>query len=138
MDAEADSRTTRLDARYGRTPGSRRRGRLFAGAALGAVVVVVVAWVVWAGLSGSAASLETRDLGYETPDASTVDVRFQISVEPGSGVTCALQALDSEFAIVGWKIVELPPSEVRSNVYDEPVRTSGPAVTGLIYRCWLT
>jgi hypothetical protein len=39
---------------------------------------------------------------------------------------------------VGWKVVRLEPSEQRTRHLTEVVRTSEPAVTGLIYRCWLT
>lgn len=122
--------------RYGRTPADRRRRLGFGLAALGAVLAVVIAWVVWAGLLSPAATLETRDLGYTTHE-TTVDVRFEVTVDPGTPVSCALQALNEKFAIVGWKIVDLAPSEARTARYDIPVRVSEPAVTGLIYRCWL-
>ena len=53
-------------------------------------------------------------------------------------MSCALQALNAEFAIVGWKIVELPGGTERTRAFVENVRVTEPAVTGLIYRCWLT
>jgi hypothetical protein len=49
-----------------------------------------------------------------------------------------LQALNEQFAIVGWKIVELPPGGDRTRAFVENIRVTEPAVTGLIYRCWLT
>lgn len=124
--------------RYGRTPGSRRRTVGFGLAALGAVLAVVIAWVVWAGLLSPGASLQTRDLGYSTNADATVDIRFEVTTDPGTPVSCALQALNEQFAIVGWKIVELPPVEQRTRQYEVTVRVTEPAVTGLIYRCWLT
>ena len=128
-----------LAQRYGRTPGSRRRAMVVGLAALGAMLVVVIAWVVWAGLLSPGASLQTRDLGYVTHEQdATVDIRFEVTTDPGTPVSCALQALNEQFAIVGWKIVELPVSGQRMRAFEETVRVTEPAVTGLIYRCWLT
>jgi len=123
--------------RYGRTPGNRRRTLTIGIVAGAAVLLVVGAWVVWVGLFGPSSSLESRDLGYVTQDAS-VDIRFEVTTEPGTAVSCALQALNQQFAIVGWKVVELAPSDDRTRAFDENVRVTEPAVTGLIYRCWLT
>lgn len=131
--------------RYGRTSGDRRRALVIGVSALATVLVVVIAWVVWVGLLTPSASLETRDVGYTGPggaaltdESTSVDIRFEVSTEPGNAVSCALQAMNSEFAIVGWKVVDLPPIDVRSRAYLENVRVTEPAVTGLIYRCWLT
>jgi hypothetical protein len=130
--------TTALDARYGRTPGRRIRARWFAIAVGALVVVVVVAWVLWAGLFGATASIETQDVGATIVDSSTVDLREQVTVDPGTRVTCSFQALDIDFAIVGWKVVQLPAVSERNRVFTERLRTSAPAVSGLIGSCWLT
>jgi hypothetical protein len=130
--------TTALDARYGRTPGRRMRARWLAIIIGGGVAVVVVAWVVWAGLLGTTASIETQDIGATIVDASTVDLREQVTVDPGTRVTCSFEALDKDFAIVGWKIVQLPPASERNRVFTERLRTSAPAESGLIGSCWLT
>lgn len=124
--------------RYGRTASDRRRRMTLGIIAAGGVIAVVVAWVVWVGLFSPAAGLETRDTGYVTRDDSSVDIRFEVTTEPGTSVSCALQALNEQFAIVGWKIVDLPPGDDRTRAFVENVRVTEPAVTGLIYRCWLT
>ncbi len=128
---------TAVAERYGRTPAERRRRRVIAVIAAAGVLVVVVAWVVWVGLFSPKASLDARDTGYVTRD-DNVDIRFEVTVEPGTPVSCALQALNGSFAIVGWKIVELPGVAERTRSYVDTVRVTEPAVTGLIYRCWLT
>lgn len=124
--------------RYGRTDAHRRRRLTIGIAAAAGVLLVAVAWVVWVGLFSPSASLETRDTGYVTREDGSVDIRFEVTVEPGTDVSCALQALNGEFAIVGWKIVELPGGTERTRAFVENVRVTEPAVTGLIYRCWLT
>jgi hypothetical protein len=130
---------TTVAQRYGRTPRARRRRLALGVLAAAGVLVAVVAWVIWVGLFGPSASLESRDLGYanDNPDGS-VDISFEVTVDAGTPVSCALQALNGKFAIVGWKIVDLPPSEQRTRAFAENVRVTEPAVTGLIYRCWLT
>jgi len=130
--------TDLIEERYGRSPARRRRTRIFAGIAGAAVLVVVVAWVVWAGLFGPSASLGTRDLGYSLVGDDAVEVRYEVTADAGASVSCALQALNSTFAIVGWKVVAIPPSEQGTRQFRETLLTSEPAVTGLIYRCWLT
>lgn len=136
---------SRVAERYGRTDADRRR-RVALGlvAALGALLVVA-AWVVWVGLFSPAASLEARDTGYSAADGgpltdadTSVDIRFEVTTEPGTPVSCALQALNEQFAIVGWKVVDLEPGDARTRSYVANVRVTEPAVTGLIYRCWLT
>ena len=127
-----------LDARYGRTPSASRRTRWIAVGSAVAFVVVVAAWIVWGGLSGVAAQVDVRDTGHVITSEREVAVSFELSVPAGSNAACAIQALNSSFTIVGWKIVNIPASEQRTRVYAETVRTSELAVTGLIYRCWLT
>jgi len=133
----AQTTQARLDARYGRTTTDRRRSRIVVIGTAIAFVVVFAAWVIWGGLSGTNATLEVRELGYLEATENSIEVRWEVTVEPGAEVSCALQALNSSFGIVGWRVVELEPSESRTRIFQESVRTAEPPVTGLPYRCWL-
>lgn len=126
-----------MDERYGRTPGSERRTRTLMIVAGVVFSLVFTAWVVWGGLSGTNATIETRELGYAAVTDTSVDVRWEVSVAPGTDVNCSLQALNESFGIVGWRIVELDPSTERTRVFIETIRTAEPPVTALPYRCWL-
>lgn len=130
--------TTALDQRYGRTRNRRLRGRWLAVITGAGVLVVAIAWVLWVGLFGTGASIETQDVGFTTVDSHAIDVRSQVSTDPGTRVSCSIEALNEKFAIVGWKVVELPPVAQRNRIITERLRTSEPAVTGLIGSCWLT
>jgi hypothetical protein len=130
--------SSRLEDRYGRTPERRRRSRLIAILAAAGVVVVVVAWVLWVGLFGPAASLGSRDLGYVVQGDDAIQVRYEVTMNAGDTASCALQALNSDFGIVGWKVVEVPASDRGTRQFEQTLVTSEEAVTGLIYRCWLT
>jgi len=136
--AAAASPAPLLDERYGRTPARRRRLRVIAWSAAAAFVVVLVSWVVWGGLDGTARSVDVLDTGYRFVDDRAVEVAWQLTVEPGRTSSCAVQAQNAQHAIVGWKVVEIEASDRRTRAFRELVKTSEPADTGLIYRCWLT
>ncbi|WP_166998068.1 DUF4307 domain-containing protein [Paramicrobacterium fandaimingii] len=135
-DGTADA-SQRLDERYGNSRASRIRLRALMWS-LGAFIVVVFgAWVLWAGLLAPAANVNAVDVAHTVVDEHTVDVTYQLTVDPGTAAMCALQAQDDQHSIVGWKIVEIPASDTRTRELTESVRTVDTAVTGLIYRCWL-
>lgn len=127
-----------LDARYGRTPRRKRVDRILL-IILGAFIALVfLAWLVWTAFDRPGGNLDAQDVAHLVIDESTVSITWQVSVQEGTAVSCALQAQNKAHAIVGWKIVDLPPSTNFVNRYKETIRTSQGAVTGLIYRCWLT
>lgn len=124
-------------SRYGTTPRSRTRQRLLAYTGAAGVTVVLIAWLAWAGLAQPTAQFETRDLGYELVSDREVVVKFELSAPPGTELACAVQALNASYGIVGWQVLEIPASDERTRVFNQPVRTSEQAVTGLLYECWV-
>ena len=126
-----------LDERYGRTRASSRSKRVFAVAVAGVFALVLGAWVVWAALDGDSAKIEFRDVAHEIVDDSLVKVTWQVTAEPGSDVSCAVKAMNESFTDVGWKVLDLGPTDERTRTLTVDVRTTELAVTGLIYRCWL-
>ena len=127
-----------LAARYGQTRANGRRNRFIALVTAGVFAVVLVGWVVWAGLDNSGAQLEAKDTGHTVIDEHSVSIDFLLTVPVGSTASCALQAQSAKFAIVGWKVVDIPASDKATRGITEQVRTTEQSVTGLIYRCWLT
>jgi hypothetical protein len=126
-----------LDARYGRGARSRRTEKnVFR--VLGVLIAVIFGtWVILVAFDGTNASLETNDVAHEILDEHSVRVSFSLNVEPGTETVCAVQALNEDHAIVGWKIIEVPPSDERNRVITETVKTSQQSNTGLINSCWL-
>lgn len=128
-----------LDARYGRTRPRRARDRLLLIAGAVAVALVLVVWVVWAGLDGSKPSIEATDTGHVLMnDGRAVEVSWTLSVPPGNDAACVVEALDEDFTIVGWKVVEIPASDRHLRTFTETVRVAQEANTGLISHCWLS
>lgn len=126
-----------LERRYGRTPDRKRRERWILGGAALAFAVVLVAWVVWAGLDGSRPQVQATDLGHRLIDDHSVEVTWRLSVPAGNETACIVQAYNEDFTIVGWRIVEIPASERPLRTFTETVRTALEPNTGLVSECWL-
>ena len=124
-----------LASRYGRTPARRSRRRVIAIAAVVAFAIVLGAWVWWVGLLAPTASIEVDTTGYSHGDDSVI-VTYQLTVDTGTPVRCAVEALDEHFGVVGWKVVDLPASQQRVRNLSAEVRITQPATTGLISSCW--
>lgn len=121
-----------LDERYGRT--RRRRLPWIITAAVAVVVVVIAGWLT---IAQSINSVDADDLGFEVTDEHSVTVRFQVTGAQGKDVACAVEALDEEFGVVGWKIVEIPAADAHLQQFSETVPTVAEATTGLVNSCWV-
>jgi hypothetical protein len=102
-----------------------------------AFAVVFTLWLVWGGLLGAPAQFEANDTGHTIVSDSEVSISWEFTVSPETPAKCALQALNSTFGIVGWKIVDVPAAAERTRKLTATLRTTELAVSGLIYRCWL-
>lgn len=129
---------TDLDARYGRTRVRTRRERALGWTVGVGILLVAVAWVWWVGTDPTSTQLQSRTIGYEVEDDSTVVVLFEVSVDAGSAVTCTVEALNTAHGIVGWVELDLPPTEAFTSSHRVEVRTSETATTGLVSECWVT
>jgi hypothetical protein len=121
-----------LDERYGRTR-TRRTPWIVAGV----VALLGVGAYGWMTVAQSMNSVDADDLGFHLVDEHTVDVRFQISGAQGKDVVCIVEALDEEFGVVGWKVIELPASDSHSTAHAATIPTVSAATTGLVNTCWV-
>lgn len=122
---------TRPADRYGDRTG-RRPGAVVALLVLGAVFV---GWVLWAGVGAADRDVRWSDVGYRIVDATTVEVMFSVVKDPEATAECTLEALDQRFAVVGLATVEVGPAEEQGVRSTGVVRTSEPAVTGVVDSC---
>ncbi|TFC90986.1 MULTISPECIES: DUF4307 domain-containing protein [Cryobacterium] len=130
--------TSNLDTRYGRAPNRGTRDRRVLYVTAGSLAAILVAFVVWVGLGASEPLIETRDIGHTIVDENLVTVTFEASIPVGRSSSCAVQALNETFTVVGWTVIDLPASPIYSRSTTTDVRTTEQSNTGLIYRCWLT
>ena len=127
----------RLDERYGRTARSAKTNRTLGVLAGIGFAVVLGAWLWWGGVLETPSQLQYRDVAHTIVDDTEVSVTYEITAAPGTEVSCAVHALNASYGIVGWRIVDIPAGERWTRVFDTTLRTSEPAVTGVLYECWL-
>lgn len=122
-----------LAARYGRTPLRRRTWVLLA-----IVLVLFAAAALWWLVAVNKDTVEATDLGYVIDSPHEVELRFSVAAPPGREIYCALEAMDEQFGVVGWKIVHLPASSEHLRAFTEYIPTLAPATTGLVNACWVS
>jgi len=81
-------------------------------------------------------TVDADDLSYELVDEHSVTVSFQVTAPQGRDLACAVEALDEEFGVVGWKIVEIPAVASHTQQLTATVPTVAEATTGLVNSCW--
>jgi len=100
--------------------------------------LVLVAWVLWAGLLSPTAAIETKDVGYLVTGDDSGVVRWQLTAPPDTAVSCSVKALSVKHAVVGWRVIDIPPSSETTRILRATLRTSEPTDSGGVHRCWLT
>ncbi|MGZ4660125.1 MAG: DUF4307 domain-containing protein [Arthrobacter sp.] len=140
--AQSAPADTSLANRYGAK--KRRLSPKAARTAIGAALVVGIGFLAWVTTSNSLSGVTYKDVGYSTTDATLAEVDFQVTREPANPVKCAVKALDSKFAVVGWKVVDIPPSASdrtadggRTVAQRVTLRTESASVSGVVDSCWI-
>jgi hypothetical protein len=100
--------------------------------------------MAWVSTSSATGGVTSKDIGFSVTDATQTEVDFQVTREPGTAVKCAVKALDSKFAVVGWKVVDIPAGEPdgtadngRTVSQRVVLKTESLAVSGLVDSCWV-
>lgn len=129
-----------LADRYGRktTPASPKKKTVV----ISLISAIMAGLILWWGTAndilGAGPNASFRDTGFQDLTDSSITVNFELTATEGEEVACAIQAQNPQFAIVGWKVVIYPPSDIRIRSLSETLITSEPATTGLVAYCWLT
>jgi hypothetical protein len=129
----SNSESDLLRERYGlgAKPVHKMRNRILAliGVGLLTAGVAIITAITYSPVSH-------QDLSFQTGDWQT-EVVFEVSRPVGTVVQCDLQALNEQFAIVGFKTVEIPVSERRQDRFRVTINTTHRATTGLVSECRL-
>jgi hypothetical protein len=134
--------STSLANRYG---GQKRAlSRKSKGILAGLALLLGAGFMGWVATSSAQKPVTFKDIGYSTVDATLTEVDFQVTKYPGATAKCAVKALDSSFAVVGWKVVEIGPNAPRdgadggrTTAQRTTVRTESEAVSGVVDSCWI-
>ena len=121
-----------LAKRYGVKQSNPKRNKVLAIAGVAALTITAA----WFGFSNYS-PLSFQDLGYRVLSDTRVEVDFEVTRPEGADVVCSLEALNNQFAPVGWIELVIPGSDstkVRNTV---TINTTELAVTGLVDECRL-
>ncbi|MFP3578637.1 DUF4307 domain-containing protein [Arthrobacter sp. SIMBA_036] len=109
-----------------------------------AALIVGIAFTVWLATSSTQAPVTSKDIGYSAVDGTQAEVDYQVTKNPSATAKCAVKALDSKFAVVGWKVEEIGPNDPRQGAdggsttsQRAVLRTESPAVSGVVDSCWI-
>ncbi|MGO4583082.1 DUF4307 domain-containing protein [Arthrobacter sp. 2RAF6] len=109
-----------------------------------AVLLVAIGLLFWVTTSSSQSSVSFKDIGYSTTDATQLSVDFQVTKNPDATAKCAVKAMDSKFAVVGWKVVEIGPNAPKAGAdggqttaQRTTLRTESEAVSAVVDNCWI-
>ena len=117
--------------------GPSPKGWLLIAAGATALAALFVIWIVL----GSSSRPEYKDVSFRVQDAGHAYADFDLTKDPDQTVTCAVRALNEQFAIVGWNevtISRVAPEELngRTSTHRIPVRTTNRATTAGVDSCW--
>ncbi|GAA4158739.1 hypothetical protein GCM10022286_12070 [Gryllotalpicola daejeonensis] len=128
-----------LAGRYGDTAKRRTTTRwLLIG--LGVfIAVVMIAWAIWgSGLGGASSTLQYTATASEAVDGSHMKVSFAVDAPANTAVSCAVEAQNVGFTVVGYDVVHLKPTPKTHQVVTKSLITYEPAVSGSLDKCWLS
>ncbi|WP_298582928.1 DUF4307 domain-containing protein [uncultured Kocuria sp.] len=131
-----------LSDRYGVPRRERRIGpRGWIGLAAAATVLTAV-FVVWV-LTARQGAPTFKDIGFAVVSEARATADFELTKRPEDVVTCAVQALNQEYAVVGWAEVTVGSvpaerlSEGGTSSHRAAVRTTNLATTAVVDSCWV-
>ncbi|CCH77925.1 conserved hypothetical protein [Nostocoides japonicum T1-X7] len=98
-------------------------------------IVLAVVLVTWLTLLNTVGQVTSTVTGYHVVDDATVTLDFDVHRPEGAAVHCTVQALNSEYSVVGTLEVDIPAEGARSIHRHVTIRTASRAVTGTVDSC---
>lgn len=141
MTTSDSSPATSLANRYG-TP-KRSVSKKTQKILLAVAAVVSLAWLLWVVIGGNT-GISHKILSYHVVDSTMTTVDLAVTKDPEATARCALKAMNSSYAVVGWHVIEIGPNatnaegeNTRTTTVRGPLRTDSLAVTGVVEDCWI-
>lgn len=125
-----------LEDRYG-TRKNRRKDRWVGWIVAALAVAGGILFLATGGLPSGSTAIEVRDLAHEIVDDRNVSLTYELTAPAEARIGCAIEALNSSYAVVGWKVLELPVAEERTRVFTEELVTTNRATTVTAKQCWV-
>lgn len=110
---------------------------------LSVVGALSLAWILWVVVGGNT-GISQKIVSYEVVDPTFATVDIAVTKAPGATAQCAVKAMNSTYATVGWNIITIGPNGTedgsengRTTTVRGQMRTDSPAVTGVVESCWI-
>ncbi|WP_336993044.1 DUF4307 domain-containing protein [Leucobacter sp. VD1] len=124
-----------LEDRYG-TGRRRSIDRRFAWIAAALLVLAGIGFLLFSGWQ-STNRVSWQDIGFTRDSDFALDVKFEVTAPPSTPVACAVEALNTSKATVGWKVVELPVTAEPTHTIVTRLITTNPATAASVRDCWV-
>ncbi len=105
--------------------------------------VLSLTWVLWAVLGGNT-GVSNKLLSYNVVDSTMTTVDLAVTKAPSGTAKCAIKAMNSSYAVVGWNVITIGPNgkdvgseNGRTTIVRGELRTDSLAVTGVVENCWI-
>jgi len=122
--------------RYGPVPNERSRRRKVV--AIWGAGIIGLGLAIWLGLIAAAAPVTWKDVGFTVDGSDQTEIVFDvIRTDPSTPVSCRVQALDTTYAQVGVRTVDVAPGERQAQRERAVIATSGLATTAVVDTCWV-
>ena len=121
-----------LSSRYGVKQSNPKRLRVFAAVGITALVLGTAYFAL-----GTSQQFSYEDIGYRVVSDYRVEVDIEITKPIDQALVCSVQALNNQFAVIGWKEFEFEPSQFMTLRHTVTLNTTEQAVTGLVDECRL-
>lgn len=132
--------TSTLDQRYGKKRSRRGLSRRAWWGIVAVLLVLAVSLVAWIAY-GNSQGPTFKEVSFDDSRATEATLDFDLTKEPDETVTCAVQAINDQHAIVGWKEVTIghvAEDQLRGKTSPQrvTVRTTSQAHTVTVDSCW--
>ena len=103
----------------------------------GAALLLATLFVIWVVADRSDAPTY-KDVGFDLVSSSQVTADFEVTRDPGRTVRCGVEALNDDWAVVGYREITLSAEEggQRTTAHRLPLRTTNQANTAQVAECW--
>lgn len=117
--------------RYGAPLVSKRAARVLI--ALAAIVFLAVVALV--GYWATSAPIRSEMVAYDHLADDVIAVDYVVTMDPGTGATCQIQAMNKGRAQVGFVETTIPPQTDRRTTHHVEISTQGEAVSAEVLGC---
>jgi hypothetical protein len=100
-------------------------------------------WILWS-VVASNTGVDQKVISFKVVDPTLSTVDLTITKDPAATAQCAVQALNEQFAVVGWNILTVGANGVDAGINNghttsvtASVRTTSLAVTVVVDNCWI-